>query len=176
MMKTLQIFQPKRSPLSFLDSADSLERFFDFDIDMPSLFEDDLNGGFLTTFKPALNLTSDSENYHVTMDLPGMKREDIEINFDDINHILQIAGTRDVKIETEPKMVSDTKEKQPMKHVVERFMGSFARSLYLENATSKGIDANLKDGVLSVMIPKIRQSNPKKIEIKGEPEGSDKKI
>lgn len=175
-MKTLQIFKPWRSPTSLLDMGSQLERFFDSDWDMPTLFEDDVNGDILTTFKPALNLTSDNSSYYITMDLPGMKREDIDINFDDANQILQIAGKRNITVEVEPKMVSETEEERPMKHVVERFMGSFARSLYLEHATSKGIDANLKNGVLSVTIPKTRQSNLRKIEIKGEPETTDKKI
>ena len=109
------------------------------------------NGSREASFVPALELRTTDDEYLVLVDLPGVKQEDVTIEFED--GVLAISGTR---------APVDLGEAQR----VERPYGQFFRTLTLP----RGVDgdqivANYTDGVLELRIPKPAEYKPKKIAI-----------
>lgn len=108
-----------------------------------------------TRWRPAANIVENDKEYTIKADLPEVKREDIDVNVD--NGIVTISGERRVE-----KSSDDEKE-----HRRETFYGSFARSFALpHNVDQSKINAECKDGVLTVHLPKVEQAQPKSISIK----------
>ena len=108
-------------------------------------------------FVPAVNTREADDAYYIEVDLPGVKKEDISIDVDD--NVLTISGER--KVEEE--------RKDEEFYRVESVYGTFERSFTLpEDVDADKIEAEAKDGVLTVKIPKaqIVEKAPKKIEIK----------
>jgi HSP20 family protein len=104
---------------------------------------------------PPTDVTEDEARYVVTVDLPGMNREDIKISVENGN--LTIRGER--------KHEHETKEKGYSRF--ERAYGSFTRTFALPTTIDgKKIEANYKDGVLTVILPKSEESRPKSIEVR----------
>ena len=112
--------------------------------------------GAIASFAPAVNTRVDENAYMIEIDLPGVKKEDIEIATED--NVLTVSGER--------KMRETLKEEDYYK--VESFYGKFARSFTLpEDVDVEGIRAEMKNGVLEVTIPKRQDVHKsKKIEIK----------
>jgi len=111
----------------------------------------------ISSFIPNVNTREGEYAYHVELDLPGIKKEDIEITTED--NVLTISGER--------KMKEEVKEDDYYK--VESAYGKFSRSFTLpEKIDVESIHAESKDGVLEVIIPKLKEeeNKPKKIEIK----------
>jgi HSP20 family protein len=111
----------------------------------------------ISSFIPNVNTREGEYAYHVELDLPGIKKEDIEITTED--NVLTISGER--------KMKEEVKEDDYYK--VESAYGKFSRSFTLpEKIDVENIHAESKDGVLEVIIPKLKEeeNKPKKIEIK----------
>ncbi len=109
-------------------------------------------GGFV----PVVNTREGEFAYHVDVDLPGVKKEDIKVDIH--KDVLTISGERKTK--------EEVKEEDYYK--VETSFGKFARSFTLpESADVEHIEANCSDGVLEVVIPKLDEQKSKKtIEIK----------
>jgi HSP20 family protein len=111
----------------------------------------------IASFIPNVNTREGEYAYHVELDLPGIKKEDIEITTED--NVLTISGER--------KRKEEIKEDDYYK--VESAYGKFSRSFTLpEKIDVENIHAESKDGVLEVIIPKLSEekTKPKKIEIK----------
>ena len=111
----------------------------------------------IASFIPQVNTREGEYAYHVELDLPGIRKEDIEITTED--NVLTISGER--------KMKEEVKEDDYYK--VESAYGKFSRSFTLpEKIDVENIHAESKDGVLEVVIPKVaeEETKPKKIEIK----------
>jgi HSP20 family protein len=103
---------------------------------------------------PEMDLVETDENYMLKADLPGMKQDDVSIEFSD--GTLTIAGERKAEYER--------KEKGFFR--LERSFGKFSRSLTLpDGIDSDKITAEFHDGVLEVSIPKPEQRKPRKISI-----------
>ena len=110
-----------------------------------------------SSFKPSVNTREGEYAYHVEVDLPGVKKDDISVDIKD--NILTISGERKTK--------KEVKEKDYYKK--ESSYGKFQRSFTLpENTDTENIEANSKDGVLEVVVPKMEKSKKetKKIKIK----------
>ena len=106
-------------------------------------------------WSPLVDITEDEKEYIVKAEIPEMKKEDIKINVHD--EVLSISGER--KYEKE--------EKGKKYHRVERAYGSFVRSFTLpEDADGSKVNAEYKDGVLKLHLPKSEKAKPKTIEIK----------
>jgi len=104
---------------------------------------------------PKLDIKEDEKEYTATLEVPGYKKEDINIEVND--NILTISSTS--KEEKE-------EEKEGYIHK-ERFESSFSRSFEVpENVTAEEIGAALNNGLLTLHIPKKELPPPKKIEIK----------
>lgn len=107
-------------------------------------------------FVPAVNTREDDDAYYIELDLPGVKKEDVEISVD--KNILTIKGKREVKNEEEKNDY----------YRIESAYGTFARSFTLpEKVDSENISASSKDGVVEITIPKLKveKDTTKKIEI-----------
>ncbi|MRJ02376.1 MAG: Hsp20/alpha crystallin family protein [Epsilonproteobacteria bacterium] len=105
---------------------------------------------------PAVNEREDEKAYYLEVDLPGVKKKDINIEIKD--NMLIISGERKFKKE----------EKDKGYKRVESFFGKFERRFALPpDADTEKIEAKVEDGVLKITIPKVEeQKNVKKIEIK----------
>ncbi len=111
----------------------------------------------IVDFNPSVNTREENETYYIEVDLPGIKKENVEINVD--NNILTISGKREFKEEI----------KEENYYRIESSYGSFSRSFTLpEKVDIENIKASSVDGVLEVVIPKLKviENNIKKIEIK----------
>jgi HSP20 family protein len=139
------------SPINRLASLqDELNRLFDFSV--PSR-----DSGLFSGWSPALDLYDDKENLVVKVELPGMKKEEIEISIHD--GVLSVSGER--KHETEKT------EGQSFRS--ERYFGKFQRSVSLPTAVdSDKVKAAYKDGVLTVTLPKHEEAKPRQIQVNAE--------
>ncbi len=108
----------------------------------------------LAQWYPAVDVKEDESAYFVTADLPGMKKEDIEISLE--GNRLTICGERNFSSE----------EKREDYHVIERGYGRFVRTFTVPTAVdSDAIKASYKEGVLTVELPKKPEVKPKKVSI-----------
>ena len=102
-----------------------------------------------------VNFAETETGYEVTVDLPGMKPEEVNVEFKD-GH-LWITGERKDETEDQGKTY----------HRVERRYGKFRRVISLgSEIESAKVDATYKDGVLSINVPKAEAAQPKRIEVK----------
>ena len=115
----------------------------------------DFNGSeAFNTWAPALDLYENKDNLVVTAELPGMKKEDIDISLHEDN--LTIAGER-----KEEKQYGENETQR-----AERFYGRFQRTIALPKKVDDGaIKANYKDGILTVTLPKAPEAKPRQIEV-----------
>ena len=103
---------------------------------------------------PALDLVDDDMNYRLSIELPGLTDEDIEISMAD--GVLSISG--------EKKEQSERKEKGYL--LSERRYGAFARQIAVpSDVDPDGIKAQFKDGVLTVTLAKDEKTAPRTREI-----------
>lgn len=105
---------------------------------------------------PAIDIADQEHEYLVKVEVPGCNIEDIEISVS--GNLLTIHG--------EKKQEQEVKEKGY--YHVERSFGSFRRDLNLAgDVNTAKIDAECKNGVLTVRLPKTEKAKPAKIKIKG---------
>ena len=100
-----------------------------------------------------VDLKETDENYVVEADLPGIKKDDINIEFN--NNYLVISAKRD-----------DSAEDKNENYVTrERHYGEFKRSFYTDNVDESKIDASFNDGVLKIILPKLNKGKDEKKKI-----------
>lgn len=103
---------------------------------------------------PALDMYEDKDNVYVRAELPGMKKEDIEVSLHEGN--LSISGERR----------SEEKEENREVHRTERFFGRFQRIVSLPTLVeAEKIKAEYRDGILCITLPKAEQAKPKQINV-----------
>lgn len=116
-----------------------------------NFFNDDffsLMSNMYGSFKVDLKETDDS--YLIEADLPGIKKEAIDIEYCD--NQLTISAKRDEAIE-------DKRENYVRR---ERHYGEFIRSFHMDNVDENRIDASFNGGVLKIILPKLNKGNGKK--------------
>lgn len=121
-------------------------------------FFDELGDGFGSIveprFAPRMDVVETKSELKVSLEVPGMTRDDIKITADD--DMLTVSGE---KSETKDRSEGST-------HVTERSFGQFSRSLYLPRGVDPAkIEASMKDGVLTLAIPKRPGAETKTIAI-----------
>jgi HSP20 family protein len=103
---------------------------------------------------PALDLFQDKDSLTVKAELPGMKKEDIDISLHE--GFLTISGERK----------HEEKKKAGEVYREERYEGRFSRSVSLPSKVEADkINATYKDGVLTVVLPKAEEAKPKQIQV-----------
>ena len=140
----------------FLTKYSPLGEFRDFSSRFNSLLSEfDDRESSLSGFTPVVNTREGEFAYHVDADLPGVKKEDIKIDVKD--NIITISGERNHKEEV----------KEDDYHRIETSFGKFERSFTLpKGADAENITASNKDGVLEVVIPKLKSETKKAKKIK----------
>ncbi len=108
-------------------------------------------------WKPAVDMEETEEDYIVKAEIPGIKKDDINISIAD-NKVV-IAGE-----------VAEEKDVQEKNYYLkERARGKFSRGFTLPTPVDSGkAEATFKDGILTLKLPKAEEAKPKQIEIKGE--------
>jgi len=101
---------------------------------------------------PAVELSEDKNNLVVTAELPGLKKEDIDVTL--LDGVLTISGERKQERKTEEGGI----------HRSERYFGRFERTITLPSeVAADAVKADYKDGLLTVTLPKSEAAKPKKI-------------
>ncbi|WP_340106045.1 Hsp20/alpha crystallin family protein [Rhodohalobacter sp. 8-1] len=122
------------------------------------IMDDFFNEAVATTnssFTPDINISETEDKLSIDVDIPGMKKEDIQIGIE--NGALTISGERKNKSEEDGRTF----------HRVETHYGTFERSFQLpENVDEDSIEATYSDGVLHIDINKKEEKLKKQIEIK----------
>jgi HSP20 family protein len=106
---------------------------------------------------PSIDLTETDKTIEVRMDLPGVKAEEIDIEVS--GNTLRVSGERK----------EEKEEKGKTYHRVERYSGSFARSVTLPCAVKEDkVSAQCHDGVLTISLPKTEEAKTHKIKVKSD--------
>jgi HSP20 family protein len=103
---------------------------------------------------PSANLWEEDDTVHVEMAVPGLKKEDIDINI--TSDSVRISGS------TKSEEKEDSKKKYYYKSMESSFEQSFNLPTKVDSQKSK---AKLEDGVIHITLPKAEEVKPKKIEI-----------
>ncbi len=147
---TLIRFKPESANVSPAQSPGDLLRDF-MNLHFP-FFPQEKAG--MNTWSPALDVHDDKDAFTVTLEAPGLKKEDFEISYHD--GVLSIAGER--------KEEKEAEERNYFRR--ERFFGRFSRSVSLPAEVQPDkVAAAYKDGVLTVTLPKAEKAKPKQIEV-----------
>ena len=100
---------------------------------------------------PAADIYETESGFLIAMDLPGIRRETLELDVDE--NRLVVKGTREIA--------------QSTQHRMERPRGKFLRTFSVPGSVDQGrIGAEYKDGVLQISLPKRTEQKAKKIDIK----------
>jgi len=137
------------TPRTTLNLRNEFDRLFD------SFFNTEEEETSLAAFSPSVDIMEKEKEFLITAELPGIKKDDIKMNIRD--NVLTVSGEKKQEKKTEKDNF----------HRTERVYGSFQRSFRLpDSADQENISAEFKDGVLSVTIPKLKESISKSIDIK----------
>jgi HSP20 family protein len=140
--------------------GDAFRNLFDLQREINQLFEGNLGAGggegaALSTWTPAVDIYEDETAFIIKAELPEVNREDVKVGLND--NVLSIAGERRVENE----------DKREGYHRIERSYGQFYRSFTLPpNVNPEAINAEFKDGVLRLTLPKREEAKPKQIQVK----------
>jgi len=153
-MKLMRIQRPEGwnwSPaVQFSNLRDEINRLFEEPFGLLERHADFFNG-----WTPNLDLYENKDSLVARVELPGMKKEEIEVWFDD--GALHIAGERKF----------EQKEDESATHRLERFYGRFHRTIALPKQVNPDqVKATYEEGVLTVTLPKTEEAKPRQIEVK----------
>jgi HSP20 family protein len=117
---------------------------------------DEDEGWFGGALAPSVDLSETDTAVEVSMDLPGVKAKEIDIQIS--GNVLTVTGQRQ----------EEKEEKGRTFHRVERHSGSFSRSLTLPCAVNENeVGAEYRDGVLHITMPKSEEAKPHRNKVKG---------
>ena len=104
---------------------------------------------------PSVDISENNEEFMIKAELPGVNKEDVKVAVED--GVVRIQGERK----------QEKEEKDKKFHRVERSYGSFMRTFRLpDNIDESNVQAQFKDGVLTVRLPKSPTAKPKALEVK----------
>jgi HSP20 family protein len=166
-MKRLSVKRRCEMARSLIPWRETLPAFSRFEEEMENMMEEFFGrreplgrmwGG--EKFVPTANVTETENELEVTIDLPGLKPE--EVNLELREGALWITGERK----------EEKEEKEKTFHRMERRYGAFRRIIPLPFAVNEEkIEAEFRHGVLAVKLPKTEEAKPKHIEVKALEEG-----
>ena len=131
------------------DLRDEIDRLFEL-----PLTEVARTSRLFSGWTPALDLYEEKDNLVVKVELPGMKREDIEVSLHEGS--LSISGERK----------SEETHQDADVHRTERFFGRFQRTVALPTPVAADkVKAQYKDGILTITLPKTEEAKPKRIDV-----------
>jgi HSP20 family protein len=107
-----------------------------------------------TAWAPAANISETETEYLIKAELPEVSKEDVKVTVDE--NVITISGERRKEAEHQDEKV----------HRVESFYGSFSRSFRLpEDADIGAIQAESRNGMLKVRVPKTPAPKPRTVEV-----------
>jgi len=141
--------------------SEFVPRISDLNREMNRLFDSFFRGDMVddgtigSTWTPAVDILEKQDSYVLEAELPGLKKEDVKISVQD--NILTLRGEKK----------DEHKESRKGYLRMETGYGSFMRSFTLPSTinTSK-IEAEFKDGILKILVPKAEEAKEKLIEVK----------
>lgn len=153
-MNLIRYHAPSSTPWMALDRwsnvRDELNSFFD----MPFSSGFNRTDQLFTGWSPALDLYESRDHFVALVELPGMRKDAIDISLHD--GTLTISGER--KRETEKN--GETAQR------TERYVGTFRRSIALPTPVDPAkVTATYQDGILKVTLPKAEEAKPKQIQV-----------
>ena len=149
MIRGLRVFDPWKD---FGSLQERINRMFDDTI--RTLYPTDGEELEKGTWAPAVDIYETNDSFVVSADLPGLNKDEIQIDLKD--NTLTLKGEK----KFEEKVSKDNYIR------VERAYGSFVRSFTLpQNVDPEKIKAKYKEGVLEVTIPKREEAKPKQIKV-----------
>jgi HSP20 family protein len=148
---TLVKWSPRTRQIGTMhETLDDLVREVFSDFPSPWFRANTVGGEWL----PPMDVVEEEGRFVVSLDLPGMRREDVTVSVE--NGTLTLKGERQHQSETKDGY-----------RRFERSYGTFTRTIGLPRTIdSKRIEAAYKDGVLTVTLPKSEEARPKAIEVK----------
>jgi len=136
-------YHPALEPLSLMRNLMRWDPFRD--IEFP-----EIQGAYV----PSFDIKETAHGYVFVADLPGVKLEDLDINL--TGNRLTITGKREIEERKEDEKWFAT----------ERTSGAFSRTFSLpEGVDANGVQAELKNGVLTLTVPKVPEVQPRKIQV-----------
>ena len=155
-MNTTVTTAPRISPLGRREPATVFDDFFNDFWTLPGWMPAMRLAEMPTIMRARMDVVDKGTGFEVTVDLPGVKKEDIDIT---------VEGAH-VSITAKTKSEREVKEGDKLLHT-ERCATSYARSFELPaEVTEKGADASYRDGVLTLMLPKREPSQGKRLAIR----------
>lgn len=117
------------------------------DFFFPQFFDQAFDSFFTPMTQPNVDIEENDHSYAVTMDIPGMNKEDINVTYN--NNLLTIEAQQDHQTESKDLTTNYIRR--------ERVCRSFKRQFVIENVNFKGIKCKYKNGVLNIYLPKNDQ-------------------
>ncbi len=112
----------------------------------------------LTAWWPPMDVSEEEDRLVLSAELPGVRREDLDISVQE--NVLTLTGAK----------TDEREEKTENYYYAERRYGTFRRSIQLPCAIDAGkVEADLKDGVLRVILPRTPEAKALHIAVKGAP-------
>lgn len=152
-MRLIRYQAPESTPWLASDRWSTLRDDLNSFFELPFWSSFPRAGQLFTGWSPALDLYQNTDNIVAMVELPGMRKEDIEISLHD--ETLTISGER--------KYESTNGDKAQR---TERYVGSFRRSIALPTRVDANkVNASYRDGILTVTLPKAEEVKPKQIQV-----------
>ncbi len=151
-----------REPELYFDSIHNELNNFLRDTIINPAFSHQLSMKKTSTWRPAVEIKQYEKNYMVKIQLPGVKKDDIEVELD--NDFMTISA--EIEEEKEEK---EQKEKNMKYHTCEFRYGKYRRTISFDQPIKiDEAEANYKNGILTINLPKqkVEEAKTRKLEIK----------
>ena len=152
-MNLIRYQAPDSAPWSALDRWSNLRDELNSFFDMPFWSSFGRASQLFTGWSPAVDLHESGDNIIAVVELPGMRKQDIDISLHD--GTLTISGER-----KRESANGETAQRS------ERYVGTFRRSIALPTRVDASkVSATYQDGILKVTLPKAEEAKPKQIQV-----------
>jgi HSP20 family protein len=153
-MTLIRYQTPELAPWSAADRWSNLRDDLNSFFELPVWSGFGRSGQLFSGWSPALDLYQSNDNVIAVVELPGMRKEDIEISLHD--GTLTISGERRRENSSNDEKAERT----------ERYIGTFRRSIALPTRVDANqVSATYRDGILTVTLPKAEEVKPKQIQV-----------
>jgi len=137
----------------------ALDRMLSLNRELDRAFGDALTRNANRVWHPATDVIEQSNTYLIALELPGVRPEAVDVVFE--QNVLTIRGTKEATVQP-------TEDAELRVYNAERLSGTFERSFRLpEHVDGNAIQADFRNGVLRITVPKKPASQPRKIAING---------
>src|SRR5947207_11219080 len=154
-MALIRYQAPELAPWEAADRWSNLRDDLNSFFELPFWSSFGRGGQLFTGWSPALDLYQNNDNVVAVIELPGMRKEEIEISLHD--GMLTISGER----KRESSSNGDNAER------TERYIGAFRRSIALPTRVDANkVSATYRDGILTVTLPKAEEVKPKQMQVR----------